>query len=99
MNADALVGLTAAGAAGMGLGGAYCAMLWLAVSRVRAARRPALWLFATALPRIAVPLAGFFWVMDERWERLAGCVAGFVLARLLIQQWVKGGTAARANAP
>jgi len=97
MSADSLFGLTAAAAAGMGLGAAYCAMLWLAVSRVGTARRPALWLFATALPRLALPLAGFLWVMDNRWERLAGCVAGFVLARLIVQQWMNASATAHTN--
>jgi F1F0 ATPase subunit 2 len=72
---------------GLGLGAAYCAMLWLAVRRLRAARRPIVWLVATAVPRIAVPLAGFYWIMQSGWMHLMAGLAGFLLARLAVQYW------------
>jgi len=72
---------------GMVLGAAYCAMLWLAVRRLRAARRPIVWLVATAVPRIAVPLAGFYWIMQSGWMHLMAGLVGFLLARLAVQYW------------
>lgn len=90
--------LTKAFVSGLVLGGVYCAMLWFSVQRVYIARNPMLWLAATAVPRIAVPLASFYWVMDSRWERLLACLAGFVVARLAVQYWVKSaGTAQPAG--
>lgn len=80
--------LAVAFAAGLLLGAAYCAMLWYVVRRLTSAQRPGLWLIGTAVPRIAVPLAGFYWVMDGSWERLLACLAGFVVARLVIQRRV-----------
>lgn len=89
------VSLAKAFASGLVLGAVYCAMLWFSVQRVYTARNPMLWLGATAVPRIAVPLASFYWIMDNRWERLLACLAGFVVARLAVQYWVKSAGAAR----
>jgi F1F0 ATPase subunit 2 len=87
--ASGALAMAGAFAAGLALGAAYCAMLWFAIRRLHAARRPGLWLVGTAIPRLGVPLAGFYVVMDGRWERLMACLAGFVLARLVIQYRVK----------
>lgn len=80
---------------GLVVGAVYCTMLWFSVRRMYSARNPMLWLAATAVPRIAVPLASFYWVMDSRWERLLACLAGFVVARIAIQYWVKSAGTAR----
>jgi F1F0 ATPase subunit 2 len=38
--------------------------------------------------RTAVTLAGTFWVMDGRWERLAACMVGFLVARVILtRRW------------
>ena len=75
--------------AGAGLAAFYCALLWFAVRRLSTSSRPLIWLAATALPRVGVPLAGFYWIMEGGWQRLLACLAGFVLARLAIQQWMR----------
>lgn len=75
--------------AGVGLAVFYCALLWLAVRRLGTSSRPIAWLAATALPRLGVPLAGFYWIMEGGWQRLLACLAGFVLTRLAIQQWMR----------
>lgn len=82
-------------AAGLVLGVVYCALLWFAVQRLSKAQHPVLWLIGSAVPRLGIPLAGFYWVMDGQWERLIVCLTGFVLARLVVQQCVKSHRAGR----
>lgn len=84
-----LAGSLDAFAAGLGLGAAYCAMLWFAVQHLCNARKPALWIVATAVPRLGLTLGGFYLVMDGRWERLLMCFAGFMVVRVAVQQWMK----------
>lgn len=96
--AHEILGVAGGFVAGLSLGAAYCAMLWFAVRRLCLAPQSALWLIVTALPRLALPMAGFYWVMDGRWESLVACLAGFVLLRIIVQQRLRsrGSTAAAA---
>jgi F1F0 ATPase subunit 2 len=70
--------------AGVALGGFYFGSLWWVVRRVATMRQPELWLFASFLARAAVTVTGFFIVMGGRWERVAACMVGFVLARTVL---------------
>lgn len=71
-------------AIGAVLGAFYFGGLWITVRRVAAAPQPEFLLFASYLLRVGVVLLGFYLVMDGRWERLAACIAGFLLARTLV---------------
>ena len=73
-------------ASGVLIGAIYCAMLWLSLQHMRVARWPVVWLLATALPRLGIPVAAFYWVMDGHWQRLVVSLAGFLAARFVIQQ-------------
>lgn len=83
---NGILGIAGAFVAGLGLGAAYCAMLWFAVRRLCAATPSVAWLLATGLPRLGVPVAGFYWALGGGWERLAACLAGFVLMRIIVQR-------------
>lgn len=76
-----LIGLAAAACAGMVLGGAFFAGLWWTVQRGIGTRRPALWFFCSLVLRTSLAAAGFYLVGRGGWERLAACLAGFVLVR------------------
>lgn len=71
-------------ATGLGLGALFFGGLWWTVVRALSSPQPALWLLASKLLRTAVALGGFYEVGGGRWERWLLCLAGFVLARLLI---------------
>ena len=73
---------------GVALGCFYFGTLWWTVRRLREARHPALLAFGSLLARMAVTLLVFFLVMGGRWERLIACLAGFIVARvLLVRRW------------
>ena len=70
----ALEALLVSFAAGLVLGAAYMAALWFTVRRISTVRQPGLWLFVSAVVRVALLLAGFYWVSQGRWQGIvAGC--------------------------
>lgn len=83
--------LSAAFLAGMALGLFYFEALWLTVRRLSSHPRPSLLMFESLLVRLAVAMAGFYVVMDGRWERLAACLAGFFIMRALVSRRVNRG--------
>lgn len=85
--------LTAAGA-GMLLGVFFFGGLWATLTRLPAARRPALWLLGTLLLRLLVVLAGFYLIARHAgWQGLLAGAAGFTVARLLAMAALRPRTA------
>lgn len=68
---------------GLLLSGAYFAALWITVRRLPHARAPYALLGASFLLRTVGLLAGFYVLMQGRWERLLACVAGYLLVRTI----------------
>jgi len=92
-------GLLIAGAAGMLLGAFHFGTLWLVVRRLSRARWPALLLGVTGVLRMGVVVAGFCLFVDERWERLASALVGFLVVRVALTRRLGGrGTSPRAAA-
>lgn len=58
--------------------------LWWTVQRLLAARHPAPFSLGSMVVRMAVVLAGFYWVMDEDWVRLLACAVGLLAARTVL---------------
>ena len=87
--------LLLAGPVGVGLGIVYFGGLWLTVRRLPDARWPALLLLGSMLGRTALTLLGFYLVMDARWERLLACLAGFILARMVLMRRLRSPHLAR----
>ena len=74
--------------AGIALGLIHFGGLWWTVRQAPTARRPGMLLFVSFVVRAAVTLAGTLLVMDGRWERLAACMVGFLVARgILTRLW------------
>ncbi len=69
---------------GLALGVVYFGGLWLTVKRLPTTRRPALLFFGSFLARTALVVAGIYLVMDGRWERVAVCLAGLLVARVVL---------------
>ena len=58
--------------------------LWWTVRKGVSSRRPALCFLGSGLLRMGIVLAGFYSVGRGHWERLLGCLLGFVMARLVV---------------
>lgn len=76
--------LVLAGFAGAALGAFYFGGLWWTVRKSLAASQPALWVLGSLLLRMGVTMSGFYGVSGGDWQRLLGCLAGFVMARLIV---------------
>lgn len=76
--------LLLAGGAGVLLGVLFFGGLWWTVQRGLASRRPALWFLGSFLLRTSVVLAGMYVVSRGRWDVLAACLVGFVVARVIV---------------
>lgn len=78
-------------AAGVGLGVLYFGGLWLTIRRLPETRHPALLTMGSYLARLALTMAGFYFVMDGQLSRLIAALAGFFLARqILVRRWRPG---------
>lgn len=78
--------LLLSGMAGAVLGVVFFGGLWWTVRKAVTSRQPALWFFGSALLRMAVALAGFYFVSDGHWQRLLACLLGFVIARFILMR-------------
>ncbi|MCY0854764.1 ATP synthase subunit I [Cupriavidus sp. D39] len=78
--------LLLAGLAGCALGGFFFGSLWWTVRQTLtlSSGRSALWHLGSLLLRMGVALIGFYAIGAGRWERLAACLAGFVMARMVV---------------
>jgi F1F0 ATPase subunit 2 len=79
-----LPGVLLAIAAGLVLGALFFGGLWWTVVRAIDSRHAALWLSASLLLRTAVTLLGFALVAQGSWVRLVACLAGFLVARVIV---------------
>ena len=80
----ALVAPIWAGLAGVALAALFFGGLWWTVRLGTSARNPAVWFLGSLLLRMGVVLAGFYLVGGRHWDRLAACLVGFVMARLIV---------------
>ena len=78
--------LLLSGMAGAALGVVFFGGLWWTVRKAVTSGQPALWFFGSVLLRMAVALAGFYFVSDGHWERLLACLLGFVIARFILMR-------------
>jgi F1F0 ATPase subunit 2 len=75
-------------AAGMAIGLIYFLILWLTLKRLPSSPAPGRLLIFSYLARLCLALAGFYLVMDGRWERVASALAGFVVIRSVLTRWL-----------
>lgn len=72
--------------AGGMLGAIFFGGLWWTVRNGVPSRRPALWFLISALLRMSIVLAGFYFVGRGHWDRLLMCLLGFVVARFAVMR-------------
>lgn len=85
MNLSMFILLTAAFAAGIALGAFYFVALWQTVRRLSTTTSPVRLMLVSFLIRMAVLLAGLYFVMGGHWERLAAAILGFILIRKILE--------------
>lgn len=66
---------------GMLLGVVHFGGLWWTVNVVTKHQKKASFLLLSAFVRMTITLSGFYFVMDQHYERLLLCVAGFIFSR------------------
>lgn len=66
------------------LGAVFFGGLWWTVARGTGSRNAALWFLLSLLLRTSAAMLGFYLVGRGSWEKLAACLAGFVIARLIV---------------
>jgi len=76
--------LVLAGFAGMLLGGIFFGGLWWTVRKCLTTQHPAIWLLGSALIRMSITLAGFYFVSAGQWQPMLVCMVGFITARLIV---------------
>ncbi len=80
--------LSMAFAAGLVLGALYFIALWQTVRRLTTTASPAHLILLSFILRMAVLLAGLYFVMGGHWERLAAAMVGFVLMRKILTYYL-----------
>ncbi|MCF8053450.1 MAG: ATP synthase subunit I [Desulfobacterales bacterium] len=83
MTLDA-AGLALAGGAGVLIGLFYFSGLWWTVKKLPFRKKPALWVFASLLVRLATALFGFYLAAGGDWMRFLACLTGFIAARMVL---------------
>ncbi|MBI1298935.1 ATP synthase subunit I [bacterium] len=76
---------------GIALGLFYFGGLWWTVQRLVTAADPSLLALISLFVRNAVALLGFYLITADRWERLVVCLIGFILARVMLVQFLRPG--------
>jgi F1F0 ATPase subunit 2 len=84
--------------AGVVIGAMFFGGLWWTVRKGVSLTQPALWFLGSLLLRMSMALAGFYVVSDGHWDRLLGCLVGFVIARVIVTQ-LTGASVERHNSP
>lgn len=76
-------------AVGAVLAGLYLGALWLTVAKLASVRAPLMLLFVSTVLRLAALLGAFAVLTSMEWTRLAACLAGFLIMRLLAIAWLR----------
>lgn len=70
--------------AGAVLGVIFFVGLWWTVRRAMTSRQPGLLVLGSMLGRTGLVMVGFYFVSGGQWQRLALCLAGFIVARIIL---------------
>jgi F1F0 ATPase subunit 2 len=77
---------------GLLLGGFFfCGLAWT-IAKGLHARRPALIFVLSYFVRLGVVVGGFMLVASGQAERVLASLVGFVVARLVVTRWIRGGS-------
>ncbi len=91
------LGLIFAFVAGMLLGGLFFGGLWWTVRKCVVTPYPARWMLSSAVLRMSITLAGFYFVGAEQFKPLLACLVGFIAVRLLVTGLTRPSIQASSN--
>jgi F1F0 ATPase subunit 2 len=74
------------------LGCCFFYTLWFTVKKGINAKHPAQWFFGSIVVRMATAITVFYWVGNNEIWRLAACLAGFVIGRILMTKIINNAT-------
>ena len=76
--------------AGLLFGVVFYGGLWWTIRKGLSSPRPALLFLGSAVLRMSVVMAGFYFVSNGLWQRLLACLMGFIIARLAVTWLTRG---------
>ena len=77
-------------ASGLVLGAVFFGGLWWTIRKGLSSSRPALLFLGSAVLRMSIVVAGFYFVSNGQWQRVLACLAGFIIARLAVTWLTRG---------
>lgn len=73
--------------------------LWWTIRRSVTSRHPASLFLASLFVRMSLTMLGFYGISGGRWDRLLLCLAGFVMARLIVTWIIRASELNPASSP
>lgn len=92
MEWNEVVNLLPALLAGIGLGVLFFGGLWLTVKNGLGSDKARLIFALSFIVRLAIVLAGFYFVGAGNWKKMVVCLVGFLFARIVITRLTKKST-------
>ncbi|WP_299463056.1 ATP synthase subunit I [uncultured Gimesia sp.] len=94
MNTNLITQLILSLVVGMLLGAIFFGGLWMTVKNLQKVSWPWLLFLVSALSRTVIALSGFWFVgiwlsATNQWQRMAGCLLGFMIARHLYTRQIR----------
>ena len=89
MTINDLIHLLPALFAGIGLGVLFFGGLWLTIRMGLQSKNSGLIFTMSFIVRMTVILMGFYYVGASDWQKMLACLAGFLIARLVITRYTK----------
>ena len=74
---------------GFVLGIIFFGGLWWTIKKGLESKNAATWFILSFFIRTSIVLVGFYFLLDGLWERLVAGLLGFLIARVLITQYIK----------
>ncbi|MBN1879672.1 hypothetical protein JW823_06145 [bacterium] len=84
-----MLGLLPAFVTGALLGAVFFGGLWWTIRKRISSKWCAVWFFGSLLARTSIVLAGFYFVSGSSWKRLLTCLAGFIIARMIVMRFTR----------
>ena len=81
------------------LGAFFFGGLWWTVQKGVTSQNPAFWFFGSLMLRTGLTLAGVYFISQGHWSRLAVCLLGFVIARVIAVRWPRKRATIEASPP
>jgi|SRR5690554_1165892 len=80
---------------GVVLGVIFFGGLWLTVRKGLSSKKAGLIFISSLIVRMAIVLAGFYFIGAGNWQKMMVCLGGFLIARIVITRFTKKEIAAK----